>query len=1045
MGTKVAHTPITETRHQLHPHICSAPTIHLNDAMATSDFVKKSESVLTTVEKMESDFNALHAMLHNKTQGRNRLTRRSTKQDSDQNKHLLESILPKLDGLGKQLKTLKSQAMDIRAEARSHTLSSAAISANEQAMHQITNGPVMDTQSEDTGDAESAPTRDEQHQGTQVGISEQEVPRQSLGGETSPAQHGQIPDGQSVIQSADTIMWGTGSADELILIPPVERAEGTEDSNSSQPTQLPSALLDSQEDASHASAEVSTSQPTIINGANQAPIAPTTTRKNIAVHLDMEPRNSPRASSHTPMSESPNSYAASGPSPASSRSTELTWPDIPSTTCSPSTTMPGIVHNEQLRPSAAEGPNTATSRCERAIANNQPSKVVRDDNTHQIAKDMTTTDSDATAILHIQTHSPEGDAEHQQVQSSLALNASRDGGDPREEGAGLDVRPKRTMPTSTITARSTLPTITLSNADMDRLVDKLGELACDHTLPDGAKQHLSVPRRTVDLRDVQNSINTNAGTLQYTSIRYEAGPNGKGDTRVHASHKVSHMDWSGFTAETKRPTIEQAKEAFETIAQNPPEEEIPYYVGHLDILRDTPPDPGPLITGDPDFKDLHTPYSHIGGYFSANRMHNEDMTFMEETAEGLVFHGLRSYNEVYFGTGFKLWLVIKRHHIAKFDAFVKANWKCNDCNHAVSHQDILFAPSILERAGIEYNITVVGCGEAFWTLPGQQHQVLNIGYCAAVSINFALPDDNLDPKRSIQCSDCGMFEVAKKRGATIVPALSSETVKNRRKRNADEEIARTSAKRMTRTNTGPGRELKAVMDKLSTVTYNPPVVNVASVSNAEVAVFSRVAAIRSTVAVQQLIDVTKEYRKQQSQSAFTNNPDHSSLDQAVASVGHYMGRTRLDKICLRLAQRRLAQEAEKTRAPMQLQLDAAFLSELASRHDMAKEELKRHLQEGGQWRRVCGAYHGLLPFIPLDSHNAFQITKQKWIELSRKDNNDSLRVFHSLLDDEYTMNLCAAGEMFESIISGASVAFIWEGNGIDLDATNVDVLLKTLA
>jgi hypothetical protein len=91
---------------------------------------------------------------------------------------------------------------------------------------------------------------------------------------------------------------------------------------------------------------------------------------------------------------------------------------------------------------------------------------------------------------------------------------------------------------------------------MDRLINKLRELIYDYTLPDGIKQHLSIPRRMVNLRDIQNSINTNTGTLQYISIRYKVGPNGKGDIRVYASYKVSHIDWLGFTAEIKRPTIE---------------------------------------------------------------------------------------------------------------------------------------------------------------------------------------------------------------------------------------------------------------------------------------------------------------------------------------------------------------------------------------------------------------------------------------------------------------------------------------------------------
>ncbi|KAJ4264487.1 hypothetical protein NW762_005687 [Fusarium torreyae] len=122
----------------------------------------------------------------------------------------------------------------------------------------------------------------------------------------------------------------------------------------------------------------------------------------------------------------------------------------------------------------------------------------------------------------------------------------------------------------------------------------------------------------------------------------------------------------------------------------------------------------------------------------------------------MVYRGLRSFNEVYFGTGFKLWLKIAVHHIEKFDEFVKANRRGKNCNQAVGHQNLLVPPSMLDAEGIDYQVSSVGRCEAELTEPGQQHQIINYGYCAARSINYLNPDDVFNPKLATHCDHCGL-------------------------------------------------------------------------------------------------------------------------------------------------------------------------------------------------------------------------------------------------------------------------------------------------
>ncbi|PNP77907.1 hypothetical protein FNYG_08633 [Fusarium nygamai] len=817
--------------------------------------------------------------------------------------------------------------------------------------------------------------------------------------------------------------------------------------------------------------------------ATQAPTTPSPARQN--------PRASPNARPDS--STSTSSYTARHTSPAGSDATHLTWPE--STTWVQGQDMARMgaespQDDEQAQLSSAGNLNAPTSRCKWAITNHQRPRnhaaddtatspdphqppmavngastsgngepniaVAYDGNPSQVVEDTFMTDSNIVANPLVQIHSPEGeydnDVHDQQIQFLTTPSPSREEGDLADEAVRLGTRRESTPPTSTTTTRSmpssisgssvSQATTTLSSADMEKLVPKLAELERE-----GVGQHISVPRLNVDLADIQECVNGDNENWQYTSMRYGAGPEGQGYARVYTSGSKTSIDWPAFTAEVKRPTAEEARAIFENIVQNPPEGEFPYYVGHANILSDKPLNPGPIITEKPAFKDLHTQFHHISGHLSANRIRCEDMTSVEQTSTGPTYRGLRSYNEVYFGTGYKLWLAIAKHHIAKFDAFVKANWKCNKCNQAVAHQNLLLAPSRLEKEGIDYIIAVVGHGEAFWTLPGQQHATVNFGYCAARSIYHSHPEDKLNPQNALQCSDCGMFKAGIECGATTVLALalgSSQTplvsTPPNRKRKAHQKLSKTFCKMIVRTNAVARRELDKIEGEIAVIPYRSPQIDRQNPSLAELDVYKRVAAVRSKLAVQQFTDLVREWR--QKQSTVTVDPTKHSLDQAMVLVKHYTGKARLQILCLRLAQRRLAQESDKVKGPIQLNHQPTFLDNLASRHGITKAELKGHLRDGRQWDRVCGVYDGLLPFILLDTYNDFGISKREWLMLGHKEHVEEADTFHNLLNDDYIKNISAAGKVFEEMISGVPVVFLWEESGIDPTADNVDVLLK---
>ncbi|SPJ72380.1 uncharacterized protein FTOL_02108 [Fusarium torulosum] len=927
-------------------------------------------------------------------------------------------------------------------------------------------------------------------------ISQRQVTRQSHTHETPPplprTPNDQHTVGSEGSETADELAATNGSGEPTGVGDDGENATNTVDPLTRPPlatcsSQQENTLMTASKRGMPPEAEADDIAP---RRAIQEPTTPNWDRQRPKqwVSLNRRPDSVQSGSSSRSASDSPTGYTASDTSPAGSIATHITWPESSAGACEQDEAMLDVNDAEdsaQTRQSFTRGLDGITDPCSRhqpatddrasspnsqtpaandgtsspgsqspavdaradqsprnSVADNRTSplptvdggtspngKSDTDDNLSQVLASAMDMLSAVTANSPMQAHPPgSGDDQHTDNQETQSPSASptREESDAASERGSPNTRPSA-QPTIQFTpsnsSRSSIPPTrtTLSPADMERLVPRLAELERQ-----GSGQHVIVPRHdNIGLADIQSAIEM--GEWQYRSIHYKEGPNGKGDTRVYISEREPPMDLSGFTTEIKRPTSEEGKAIFENATQNPPEGDIPYYVGHADLPPGKPLDPGSFITENPDLKDLYTPYNHIGGPGSANRIHHEDKTFAKETREGLRFYGLRSFNEVYFGSGYKLWLVIMRHHIAKFNAFIRANWKCKKCDHGVSHLCLLVAPSTLEREGIDYEIAVVGRGEAFWTLPGQPHQVINFGYCAARSINFSHPEDNLDVSKASECAECGFHR----------------QTQPRRKRKPHQAFAQPPSRKPTRNNTALVRELEGVKSKFLAIHYRSPRMDEDHPSSEDIAVYKLSAAIRSTGAVEQFIDLVRQWRQQQSQSTFTLDSTKSPLEQAMASVIRYVGKTRLDKFCLRHAQMRLAQEADREKRPRQLRINTESIDNLSTKYKMTPTNIHRHLRDGAQWSRICGRHGGLLAFVFLDTYNDFTIKKGEWVALGHLDNTELAKTFHQHLDDDYTRNLCEAGKIFEEMVSGALVTFQWEEErGLDLEADEIDVLLK---
>ncbi|EWY97426.1 hypothetical protein FOYG_02266 [Fusarium oxysporum NRRL 32931] len=1007
-------------------------TNFLSNTMSThNSLISELDSVVTKLRDFSSSFSALRCTVRDEAPQTKRQTR--SQQHEDPAAELLVTVLGGMDGLSDQLQTITLQAEDAHAQAQNLMLPS-----NKQVTDEATNCPQLDGRSE---------TSCEQYIDIQFGISKQEVASESQASETSSSQPTQTSGDQQPVVSDDVTMTGNDLA--ATNSSPDSPKDGGNDIN--------------------------------VQGTVYVPFTPSPAKQSARAVLNTRPEGRSCARSHSAVTESSAASTAADTSPAGSVATHITWPESCGRACDEDEAMLDVDDG---------GPNRITDSCSRqhpatndtarsqspsvhdqaprsptqspmtvARAGQSPLTCAADNRANPPVDSDISTDSRKShaddglvqvlesamdmlcavaANSPMQGHSPgNGDDQHanDQTQSPFPSPTS-DGSDTASEGADRNTR-TNTPPTIQFTpsnrSRSGPPvtTVTLTPADMERLVPKLAEMERD-----GDPQHFSVPLRNVDLAHMQERVKTTDEKWQTTSTRYEAGPKGEGYARVYVSSSRPPIHWEGFTAECKRPTPPEIETIFEKFALDPPQEDIPYYIGNLDILPDELLDPGPEITENPDLKDLHVAYHHIGGPGSGNRTHGEDIK------------NFRSYNEVYFGTGYKLWLAIEEHHIAKFDAFVKANWNCCKCDQFVSHQSLLLAPSRLKKEGIDYIVAAVGRGEAFYTLPGQQHVIINFEHCAAHSINYVPPGEKIDFSKVTACTEDGMYAIGKKYGQTTA---SPQELAQANKRKAHQQLSKNASTKVTRTNTALRRDLVEIEQRLAEIPYRRIEVDRQHPSTAELNVYERVAAVRSTMAIQQFITLVKDWKNVE--ATVHINKAQDKLNQSVESVKFFDRKTNLSKFGLRLTQRKLAHEADMAKGPIQRQLETGLLDRLAVAHGMTKKRLKDHIEDGRQWNFICKSHDGLLPFIFLDSKNPFGIKKVNWANLCQKGNEADADAFRSLLDDEYTRNLCEAGRIFEErvlekIFNGSvsdTGGFLWEETELDVDLENIDDLLKQVA
>uniref|UniRef100_A0A0D2YEM4 JmjC domain-containing protein n=1 Tax=Fusarium oxysporum (strain Fo5176) TaxID=660025 RepID=A0A0D2YEM4_FUSOF len=482
------------------------------------------------------------------------------------------------------------------------------------------------------------------------------------------------------------------------------------------------------------------------------------------------------------------------------------------------------------------------------------------------------------------------------------------------------------------------------------------------------------------------------------------------------------FEWPDFEEGGSSMTTRQASRELEQFLEAP-EKEVSYFCG---IMRSIIWSSCPLYSGEQlDIKELthvNEPYTHLGKKGSITAMHKEDDKF------GSVNVGF---------LGVKLFLRILTEDTEKFEKWVHAKYKCKPCPQFVRHLNIFFKPKQLEAVGIRFELIIQRPGDLIETKPDQYHQVLNLEDSLAISINYLSPGitpNFRDVNNPLEvCNECGLkglygrpgFHVKWVDPDVLAPGMNEATVSTKRhKRKAPPEPLEAGAR-----NTRGYADCSETFNKtLRIIRSEAPFFNLPSKPSLdEQYVMKMAAAILSIPAVEQFKGLVSAWRNRNEHIIISKQGD--PLKQCALYLKNASAKTALGKFQLRHSRALMARLVDDWKSERSLsRLGKKEKADLAHRLEIEGNELTNSLREGRMWNEVCGHFHGLLPFIPLNSGPPFSISVQDWKQLDK----GQLKTLHQLIDCDDSRRLCEAGKVLENMVAyDVPVFFEWEQENLD--------------
>ena len=468
-----------------------------------------------------------------------------------------------------------------------------------------------------------------------------------------------------------------------------------------------------------------------------------------------------------------------------------------------------------------------------------------------------------------------------------------------------------------------------------------------------------------------------------------------------------------------RPTIQDITIYLDKIVRDPPRSPLAYYVGPQLI-----PSFGHLLHSGPelakldDIPGVNSVYDHLGERGSGTAFHHEDAHFW-------------SCNLTLFG--WKAWILVREHHTAKFEDFVRSLWP-DKCDQFVRHYCLLFAPSSLRHHGIEFDIHCTGPGDLMVTRPRQYHAVINYSDSYAISTNFLPAGEAAIPSELRVCPECGLNDLYKQTKTATQKTSSLTKATSRLKANTHE-----------RQNS---KLIKALDNRGQTENRNIPSANTTEgdSSDHQRDHISKLAmAIRSKSTLSQFCSLVAARRSQQDNGSFRDTNDYEEgFAQCVSNLNSSETGSDLQKLRVRLDQIRLVDNLENTRSG-QLRCTSEVKQRVLKRFNWTESRLEDHQKKGNKWRKICGPFPGLLCFMFPQRGNVDKIKQKDYFDLAS--DSAQLEAFHRLLRNNYVQSLCIAGKALQdSLMGGSSLdQFKWEMDNIEIWNLDEEEVLPYMA
>ncbi|KAM5521076.1 lysine -specific demethylase 4c-like protein [Fusarium oxysporum f. sp. phaseoli] len=1006
----------------------------------------KYDVVLAALEQLQSEFIELQTELENKP-----IRTRSGRQIGRKDKDVLQTVLPKLKGWSERMPTLHLYMKEAKTESQGYIASNIAVGPNQQAMDRATTDTEMNTQSEIAG---------------RIRISEQEIPWQSPARGASPAQHAQ-PNA-----SENMTIGGNVTADSLAT---------TNDEDSEV---LDASLTDTRVDTT---IYVSTPHPLQDSAAmaNRPPQETASREAQSAEDASME--DMPRVDDGSPTVEV-SKHANAASRHRQTQPTITTEMEEERTNVNQTNDANEGRSLHDCLASSQDGQKDQTcdapSDVQTQLSRDHP--IVRNLDDISTSADDNSTQSTTTQDSIQQEDTPMADAEPEATQQT-AIPAAVAGADDRRPATPGLARPSSNSevgrnsewssqrsdtsgtlsPTSSTASRTDSIQTRFTTPDSTSMVEQVDKTPISEnntSIPHDLADESCYERYFVESKDaptlVLNQLGKNmpktldelAETPSYANkarlpwitekashfnIKDQLKPEGDPDVQFNRFEKkdengiiVSRDDpisgrefeWPDFEEGGSSMTTRQASRELEQFLEAP-ENEVSYFCG---IMRSIIWSSCPLYSGEQlDIKELthvNEPYTHLGKKGSVTAMHKEDDIF-------------GSVNVGFLGT--KLFLRVLTDDTEKFEKWVRAKYKCKPCPQFVRHLNIFFEPKQLEAAGIRFELLIQRPGDLIETRPDQYHQILNLEDSLAISINHLSPGitpNFRDVNNPLEvCNECGLkglygrpgFHVKWVDPDVLAPGMNEATVSTKRhKRKAPPEPLEAGA-RNTRGYTDSSETFNKM---LRIIRSEAPFFKLPSKPSLdEQYVMKMAAAILSIPAIEQFRGLVSAWRNRNEHIIVSKQGD--PLKQCALYLKNASAKTALGKFQLRHSRALMARLVDDWKSERSLsRLGKKEKADLAHRLEIEGNELTNSLREGRMWNEVCGHFHGLLPFIPLNSGPPFSISVQDWKQLDK----GQLKTLHQLIDCDDSRRLCEAGKALENMVAYDSpVVFEWEQENPD--------------